>query len=86
MTTVKLTKPIENGSETITELVFREMVAGDLRGINSSDQFGSMLDLAGKLCAQPTNVINKLGVKDTAAVVKVVSSFLADFQEIGASL
>lgn len=79
----ELKKPIQVGEkgEPITALVFREeMVAGDLRGI----KMGSMGDLssddilkiAGRLCAQPDIVMNKLSIPDFAEVVKIVLPLL----------
>lgn len=65
---------------TITELVFREEIcAGDLRGISMAtigDQPDGCLKLASRLSGQPDAVINRMGMKDTAAVLEVVAGFL----------
>jgi len=79
----ELKKPIQVGEkgEPITALVFREdVVAGDLRGL----KLGAMGDLAtddilkiaGRLCAQPDIVMNKLSLDDFAEVIKVVLPLL----------
>ena len=52
MVTVKLEKPIKMGSESITELVFREPKAKDLRGLSTQAKADDLLKLAGKLCAR----------------------------------
>ena len=84
-----LKKPIQLGSDPeVTELVFRdEICAGDLRGIKLSSiadmATDDVLKIAGRLCAKPDAVMNKLGAADLFKVVEVVGGFLADGLGIG---
>ena len=81
METIKLKKPIKF-SETqpeITELTFREMVAGDLRGLKQDDPMGSMLILAGRLCGQVPVVMDKLSMGDLAQVSDLIKTQAGDF-------
>lgn len=73
-----LKAPVAHGEVTITELNFREeIVAGDLRGVAMRDpmQYDELLKIAGRLCAQPDAVMNKLSLADTLGVVEAVGSF-----------
>ena len=81
METIKLKKPIKL-SETqpeITELTFREMVAGDLRGLKQDDPMGSTLNLAGRLCGQPPAVMDRLSMGDLAQVSEFIKAQAGDF-------
>lgn len=82
--TITLKKPIQQGSETISKLEFREPVAKDLRKLPLENMSMSvMLDLAGDLCGQPTSVVDQLSIADTQEVLGVVGGFLAGIQETG---
>jgi hypothetical protein len=71
-----LKKPIQVGSETITELRFRAVKAKDLRQLPTENRtMGDMLNIVGKLCGQPPNVIDELGDED----LQEVSSFVGGF-------
>jgi hypothetical protein len=77
-----LKKPIRLGESTpeITELVFRdEVVAGDLRGIKQSSLMDPLTDdilkIAGRLCAQPDAVMNRLSPEDFGEVLALVNDF-----------
>jgi hypothetical protein len=74
-----LKKAIQRGeNETITELHFRdEVVAGDMRGIIMREEmtFDDMLKIAGRLCAQPDDVMNKLSFADLSKVGALVGGF-----------
>lgn len=73
----KLTNPIKWGNEIISELVFREIVAKDLRSIKlSSMQFGDILDLAAKLSGHPPSVLDQLSMADVTGVVQNVGERL----------
>lgn len=85
---VKLRNPIVLGSETVTELAFREIEAGDLfdvslRGLTAVMEGGSLLRLAGKLSGQPEGVIKRLKGPDVGAVLEVVGDFLEDLEAPG---
>ena len=77
---VVLRKPIQIGEEgaPITELTFRdEIVAGDMRGVPIRDPpyWDDVLKIAGRLCAQPDPVMNKLSMADLQEVFALVNSF-----------
>lgn len=76
---IKLTKPIAHGSVTITELTFRSLKAKDLRRLQSPAErsMAMILELAGYLCGQPTQVIDELEGVDLHAVIRVVNDFFA---------
>lgn len=86
-----LKKPIVVGEKnpiTITELNFREdMCAGDLRGLRASSlsdpKMEDLLLIAGRLCAQPDPVMQKLGLEDFGEVVSLVQGFINAGQETG---
>lgn len=76
-----LEKPIVVGEQTITELIFREeVVAGDLRGttIRETMSYDDLLKIAGRLCGQTDQVMNRLSVArgDLARVMDAVGSFI----------
>lgn len=83
MKTITLKKPIQVGEgPEVVELRFREeIVAGDLRGIKVSETMliDDVLKIAGRLCAQPDTVMNRLSVNagDMATVLELVSSFMS---------
>ncbi len=75
-----LKKPVQNGSVTVTELTFREeMVAGDVRGIivRTEMTFDDFLKIGGRLCAQPDQVMNSLGMADMLAIIGFVAPLFA---------
>ena len=80
---LKLKEPIQVGSEQITELKFRKMKAKDIRNLPAAPNTGDLLNIAGKLCAQPPSVIDELGMEDTVEVLEVVSSFLPGSRPTG---
>lgn len=79
----KLEKPIMHGSETISELTFREPVAKDLRALPVDPKTGDLLDLAAKLAAQPPSVIDKLSIPDAVKVLELVGNALGVGLETG---
>lgn len=84
----KLTTPVTVGSDTVTELKFREkIVAGDLRGVPMRDpmHFEDLLKIAGRLCAQPDPVMNSLEFADAMEVVGVVGGFMAPSPKTGSA-
>jgi Phage tail assembly chaperone proteins, E, or 41 or 14 len=83
-----LAKPVAVGSETVTELNFREaVVAGDLRGIKMRSladmTVDDVLKIGGRLCAQPDPVMNALCMDDVAELFKLVNDFLSGGQKTG---
>lgn len=75
-TTVTLAEPIQFGTERIDALTFRRPKAKDFRAFPMDPKFGDILDLAGKLAAQPKAVMDELGVEDLGKVMDLVGSFV----------
>lgn len=73
---LKLKKSVQQGSETLSELEFREPLGGDLRDLPIDLKSGDLLDLGGKLCGHPPSVMNKLSAKDTMRVLELVAVFI----------
>lgn len=75
-----LKKPIQVGdAPPVTELNLREeVVAGDLRGVPMRDPmlFDDLLKIAGRLCAQPDNVMARLSFQDLMEVAPLVAGFI----------
>lgn len=87
-TIVKLKRPIPWGDETITELAFREIEAGDLFGftlgaLTAEADLASLLRLAGRLCGQPEAVIKKVKGPDLGEVLKLLVGFIDAIQPTG---
>ncbi len=80
---LKLKRPIQNGTETIGELIIREPVAKDIRTMKIPPTTDDMLTLGGKLCGHPPSVIDQLKIADTTALLDVVGNFMNDGQETG---
>ena len=75
--TIKLEHPVEHGSEIISELVFqRRMKAKDMRALPMKPDLGDLLNLVGRLTAQPPSVIDELDPADVMKAVEVVNGFL----------
>jgi hypothetical protein len=85
--TIKLKRPIYEGSREITELVFnREPEAADLYDIEysgNSSNIRETIKLASRLTGEPFPILGKLKMVDLKDVNKVVSDFLLDGQETG---
>lgn len=75
-TTIKLRSPIKHGSETITELSIREPKAKDLRKLPMQPNMGDIIDLAGRLAAQPPSVMDELSAADLSEVAEVIGNFI----------
>lgn len=83
-TTIQLREPIQNGSETVSELVFRAPRAKDFRSMPLDMKiWGDLLGLAGKLCNQPDHIIGDLCVADMQEVTTLVAGFMAGGQVTG---
>jgi hypothetical protein len=78
--TIKLSCPIQHGTETISELVItREPEAGDFQEMPADPRLqtvGHSLDIMGKLSGQPPSVMSKLKPKDLSKVTEVLERFL----------
>ena len=71
-----LRKTIARGSETITELRFRKVKAKDLRTLPLDGRtFGHVLDVVGKLCGQPSDVIDEISDEDLQEVSSIAGVF-----------
>lgn len=81
--TLKLKHPVQHGETTITELTFRRPKAKDFRPFPAKPQLGDILDLAGRLCAQPKSVIDELDVEDMTEVNELVGGFMPSGPETG---
>lgn len=75
---ITLSKPVQHGSETITELDLREPKAGDMRGMPLQLDWDAMLMLASRCVAQPPSVINELSFADLTAVAEALGDFLGN--------
>lgn len=74
---LKLEKPIKWGNDLIETLIFRDVIAKDLRNLKlNSIQFGDILDLAAKLTGHPPSVIDQLTISDVGKVVEHVGKLL----------
>lgn len=82
---IVLIKPIKFGEETITMLKLREPVGRDFRGLDATNPFTMMLDLAAVLSGVPASAIDQLSAADTMVVCEKVGSFLPASQATGAS-
>ncbi len=81
---IRLKQPIKNGSETIEELVFQEPRAKHFRKMPVGNlSLGDYLDVASKLCGQPTHVFDEMGVEDMAQVVELMGELEAGGQGTG---
>jgi len=78
-----LKEPIKFGSETITELVFIKPKAKHMRGMPQAPGVSECLDLAGRLCGQPSKAMDELSIPDMNEVMGVIASFLGNGPVIG---
>jgi hypothetical protein len=76
--TIKLRTPIQLGTETIEELVFRPPTGKDFRRLQTQTgyEIDTVLALAGRLSGQPVPVIDKLSGDDLTEVFAIVSGFM----------
>lgn len=81
-----LKTPVTRGSETISELTLREtMCAGDMRGIliRESMSWDDMLKVAGRLSAQPDDVMFALSMEDAGTLLGLVGGFMSGGPKAG---
>lgn len=75
-TVYPLKRPITVGTETVTELRFRAPKAKDMRSFPLEGRtIGHVLDIVGKLCGQPTVVIDELSAEDLEEVSSIAGVF-----------
>lgn len=80
---LKLTVPVQSGSEVIHELEFRRPKGKDLRFLSTSPSMSELLDLAGQLSAQPKHIIDDLDAVDAMKALEIVGGFIQGGQAIG---
>ena len=76
---IKLTHPVDFGSDRITSLEFRRGRIGDIKGMKlepGSIQTDQLTVIAARLCGQPREVIEKLDADDAGEVLDVALDFL----------
>lgn len=83
--TYKLQTPVKLGEQgdLVTELAFREPKAKDFRHMPMDIRMGDMLDLAGKLCGQPSAVMDLLSIPDLMNVLEKIADFMPAGLQIG---
>lgn len=84
--TITLSKPIESGKTTITELTIRPVKGKDLRRLKPSDPpLVQTLNMLSWLSGQPMQVIDELEGDDIGKATEVVNDFLFATQRTGDS-
>jgi len=81
MKTLKLTDPINNGSENITELTFQSLKAKHLRKFPTTPGMGDFLGLVSTSTGVVPSVIDELSVEDAMRAIEVISGFFPNSQE-----
>jgi hypothetical protein len=72
---LKLIKPFQYGSGTISELDIREPKAKDFRRMPMQPTMGDMLNLLGSLTGHAPSVIDELSVEDMTKATEIVAGF-----------
>lgn len=75
---VKLKHPVSHGSETISELAFRRGRLADMKGVSMgllSVEADVLMKIAGRMCGQPSAVIEQLDEDDAAEVMRIALGF-----------
>lgn len=84
---IKLSHPVDFGSEHITELKFRRGIAGDLKGLNvRMDEFPTndqLMVVASRMCGQHLKVLEMLDADDIGGVLEVALTFFMRSLGIG---
>jgi len=83
---IKLSEPLQFGTERIETLTFRKAKAKDFREMPITPNVGDLLNVAAKLTAQPYSVIDMLSPKDMAEVMKILGELMGDGPETGVKL
>lgn len=84
--TIKLTSPIQWGSEMIFELTVQKPKAKHVRNLPAEPKTGDLLDLAASLCGLTPRAVDELSIEDMTALMEVVGSFLSSGRKIGSSV
>lgn len=73
-----LTRPVEVGKTTYTELTFRAMTGRDLRNlpVGGTAKLGDYVAIAAGMATEPAAVFDALTPKDTSRVIEVVGFFV----------
>lgn len=87
---VKLSKPIQAHGQEVSELQFRALTAGDLRGIKlvvNADgvafETDAILTVAGRLAGVPPSALDALTIDDFVAVAAQIAPLLSQFPGTG---
>ena len=82
--TLKLSEPVQFGSETISELSFRKPIAKDFRNLPVGEiTQGHLMDLASRLCGQPPSIIDSLCINDLAEVMLALGKYMGSGPKTG---
>jgi hypothetical protein len=83
--TIELSKPVKNGREEVTELVFnREPVVEDMRkAALAPSQVDQIVTVASRITTLPPSVIGQLAIRDFAKVRDYLKPFFDDGLETG---
>lgn len=80
---IKLTDPIQVGSETIHELELNKPKAKHMRGMPLQMGMDDMLTLISRCSAQPPSTIDELSFADMTAVMEAIGNFLPNGRKTG---
>jgi hypothetical protein len=83
MKKIKLSSPIQYGTELISELEVSPPKAKHMRGMALQMGMDDMLTLASRCTAQPPSVIDELSFNDLTAVMEVLGNFLGSSPPTG---
>lgn len=82
--TVVLKRPLKVGTETLTEVTLKEPTGGAMRAMGKGqNQEDKMLILLGCLAGLSTKTMDAMSMRDIAALTKIATSALGEFQETG---
>ena len=78
---VKLSFPVQFGSERIETLTFQRGTLAAVKGLNvrvdGMPPLEQLMMIASRLCGQPINVIEKLDADDASEVLEIALGFFA---------
>lgn len=77
---IKLSKPVELGSETFEFIEIREPILGDLQGLNldSLSEANSLITLISRISNLPLPAVKKLSFSDLQPISTAISAFLPE--------
>ncbi len=76
----KLKKSLQFGDETITELSFRDPVAGDIYHFSDKVTMKDLLELASNLSGYPPSILKNLKLSDAMKIAEMMGKFMGDGQ------